>query len=184
MFGEKNNKINTEQCSECGELYPKKQVKELCEHIRLCQPCYIKLFGSLDYEFVTDQNEFFSKSGIGKFIENSYVYVEGRRKDIERVIEILSNKIQFGKNPKKCYAKMQYRYYAANIFKVRRDPIPWTSDYMLYRTRVYRTLNITLEGPLGQVKPMNDIIITDLGEPFEVKGPSVIQKLRGYKSLK
>jgi len=185
MFGNKiKDETNTEQCSECGEFYPKKEIKELCEHLHLCNPCYVKLFGSLEYEFVIDRDEFFSEPGIGKSIENVFVYVKGRRKDIERVLEILSNKLQFEKYPKKCYIEMQYRYYAANIFKVRHYQIPWTSDYMEYRTRMYRTLNITLEGPLGQVKPMNNRVIADLGEPFEVKGPSLIQKLRGYRSLK
>lgn len=180
IFGKQ---IQQKQCSVCENFYPENQVKEICEHLRFCHPCYVEHFGSLDYEFVTDRYEFSHGAFRGTFIENVYVGVRGTHKDIERVLQLLSNKLRFGENPEKCFVEFHYRYYAANLFKVRRDPIPWTSEYMVYRERAHRTLKITLDGPLGQVKPINDVIMNNLGEPYKVKGPSIIQKLRGYEPL-
>jgi hypothetical protein len=183
-FGYKiENEPNTKQCSECEGVYPENQIKELCEHLRLCNSCYIEFFGNLGYEFVTDSDEFFHGIYRELIIENVYVEVKGTHKDIERVLGILSSKKQFEENPEKCFVKLEYKYYAANIFKERHDPIPWTSEYMTYREPAHRILRITLDGPLDQVKSINNAIVSNLGEPYKVKGPSIIQKIRGYRPL-
>ncbi len=54
---------------------------------------------------------------------------------------------------------------------------------MTYREHAHRSLKISLDSYRDQVKSMNDTIIGNLGEPYKVKGPSLKQRLRGYRHL-